>query len=838
MGTCCARKAGNEHAAPGSCWHCGGPLPAEDRLIATVAGERRAVCGETCRAAAERIDALGLASYYDMRAAPGPKPEAEGAAEAAVWQRPEIARHVIRDLGDGRRETLLVVDGVRCAACVMVVERALFAEPGVEDVEINGASKRARVVWREAETSLPRLLDALARIGYRALPLDAEALDDVRRHESRSALKRLVVAGFGAMQAMMYAGVLYLGDPASLDVAARDLFRWLGFLVATPVVLYSAQPFFAGAMRCLKTRRLGMDVPVALAVAAIYVASLIEAMRGGVHVYFEGVSMFVFFLLIGRYVEMRARHRASDLTDALARLTPPYADRRLANGDLERVGVRELMPGDRVHVAEGGVIPADGVLLSERCRVDEALLTGESAPVERRRGETLVAGSVLVDGPVDLRVERVGTETALAGIAELVARAQAAKPKLALEGEKTASRFVLRVLLLTAATAAAWAWFDPSRAFAAALAVLVVSCPCAFALAVPVAVTRALAVLARRGVLVVKPDAIEGLAGATHVVFDKTGTLTEPDLEVVRVDARDSMSSADALRLAAALARESRHPVARAIAAACPNAPLPAATNVEMHAGLGVRATVGGRELRLGRADFALEGNAATSMDEDAVLLADDTGPIAAFHLSERLRPDARIAVRALERQGVHVTIASGDSAQKVRAVAERLGIDDWHARQAPSDKLARLAALREQGARVIAVGDGVNDAPVLGGADVAVAIAEGAELAQATSDIVLSGGKLEHLAPAREIAAETLAILEQNQRWAFAYNMAAVPLAALGFVPPLLAALGMSVSSLVVVLNAMRIGRGIERRERQADRAAPIGTDRNGATTLEVPAA
>jgi len=739
-----------------------------------------------------------------------------------VWARPEVARHAIRDLGDGRRETLLLVDGLRCAGCVRTVERALTAEPGVDDVQVNAASRRARIVWRGSETSLPRLLDVLSHAGYRALPLDAEALDDVRRHESRSALKRLIVAAFGAMQAMMYAGVLYLGDPSALDVAARDLFRWFGFLVATPVVLYSARPFFAGALRSIKAKRPGMDVPVALAVAGIYVASLIEAVRGGEHVYFESVSMFVFFLLIGRYVEMRARHRAGDLTDALARLTPPYADRRLPSGGLERVGIRELEPGDRAHVAEGAVIPADGVLLGERCLVDEALLSGESAPVERRRGDPLVAGSVLVEGPIDMRVERVGGDTALAGIAELVGRAQAAKPRLAQAGERAASLFVARVLALTVVTAVLWSFFDPSRAFTAALAVLVVSCPCAFALAVPVAITRALAVLARRGVLVVKPDAIEALAGATHVVFDKTGTLTEPDLAVARVEARRGFSAASALRLAAALGSESRHPAARAIAAACTDRLLDAATDIEAKPGLGVRATVGGRELRLGRADYALGAKLATPSDEDAVLLADDAGAIAAFRLSERLRPDACDALDALRAQGLSVSIASGDSAEKVRAVAAALRVGDWHARQLPADKLARLAALRERGERVIAVGDGVNDAPVLGGADVAVALAEGAELAQATSDIVLTGGRLAHLAPAREIAIETLRILKQNQRWALGYNLAAVPLAALGFVPPLLAALGMSISSLVVVLNAMRIGR-TPAAERRAPRAVPV---------------
>ncbi len=766
------------------------------------------------------------ANVHDVGSAAGARRAPAGRDGHRVWARSELARHVIRDVGEGRREALLLVDGVRCAGCVRSIEQALTAEPGVADVQVNGASRRARIAWHTPTTSLPRLLDVLAHAGYRALPLDAKALDDVRRHESRAALKRLIVAAFGAMQAMMYAAVLYLGDPDALDVATRDLFRWLGFLVATPVVLYAGRPFFAGAVRSLKARRPGMDVPVALAVAGIYAASLIEAVRGGEHVYFESVSMFVFFLLIGRYVEMRARHRAGDLTDALARLTPPYADRRLSSGELERVGIAELAPGDRVHIAEGGVIPADGVLLGQRCLVDEALLSGESAPVERRSGEPLVAGSVLIDGPAEMRVERVGGDTAVAGIAELVGRAQAARPRVAQAGERAASRFVVRVLTLTVVTAIVWSVFDPSRAFTAALAVLVVSCPCAFALAVPVAITRALAVLARRGVLVVQPDAVEALANATHVVFDKTGTLTEPDLAVARVEPRGGLSAAEALRLAAALARESRHPAARAIAAAGPEGPVETAADLEAKAGLGVRATVGGRELRLGRADFALGGHAASPADEDAVLLADDAGVIAAFTLSERLRPGARAAVDALEAQGLGVSIASGDSAEKVHAVATSLGVAERHARQLPADKLARLAALRARGARVIAVGDGVNDAPVLGGADVAVALAEGAELAQATSDIVLTGGKLTHLAPARLIAIDTLRILKQNHRWALGYNVAVVPLAALGFVPPLLAALGMSLSSLVVVMNAMRIGRAVA--EPRADqRPAPAAAPR-----------
>ena len=777
------------------------------------------MCCQGCRGAAEWIEQLGLGDYYRLRKQPAQKPDPnpDTYADHAAWRRPEIARHVIRNLSTGRRETMMLIDGVRCAACVWLIERALGSMPGVLSVQVNAASRRARVIWRDAEITLPQILAVLSRAGYRALPLDARALDDVRRRESRDALKRLLVAGFGAMQAMMYAAVLYLGGTDTLEPTTHELFRWLGFLVATPVVFYSARPFFAGALRYLRAHRLGMDVPVALAVAMIYGASLIEALSGEGHVYFDSVSMFVFFLLVGRYLEMRARHRAGDLTDALARLTPPFAQRRRDDGALERVGIHELQVGDRVQVAEGGIVPADGVLLDERCRVNEALLSGESAPVNKQRHDALIAGSILIDGPAQLRIERVGADTALAGIAVLVGRAQAERPQLARAGERAATRFVARVLALTALTVVAWSFVDPARAFTAALAVLVVSCPCAFALAIPAAITRALAVLAGRGVLVVKPDAIEALAAATHVVFDKTGTLTEPELALADIETFNGVSRETALKLAASIARESHHPAARAIAGACADKQLDAAVDVQSHAGLGVSAKAGGRQMRLGRADFALplfsskdllELSSGRPQRDDAVLLADDAGPIAAFRLSERLRPGARGAVESLQAQGLKIIIASGDSAGKVADVAARLGLVDWHARQLPSDKLALLTALRAGGARVIAVGDGINDAPVLAGADVAIALAGGAELAQASSDIVLAGERLDTLAPARAIARQTLLVVRQNQRWSLFYNLAAMPLAALGFVHPWLAALGMSFSSLCVILNALRIGR------------------------------
>ena len=777
-------------------------------------------------AAAEWITQLGLADYYRLRTEPAQKPTdpTVGIDNRAAWQRPEISRHVVRELDDGRSEMMLLIEGVRCSACVWLIERSLNSLTGVIDVQVNAASRRARIAWHRSQVTLPQILDALARTGYRASPLDAQALDDARRRESRDALKRLLVAGFGAMQAMMFAAVLYLGALDSNDASTTELFRWLGFLAATPVVLYSARPFFVGAMRMLRARRLGMDVPVSIAIALIYAASLIEAVRGGGDVYFESVSMFVFFLLAGRYLEMRARHRAGDLTDALARLAPTFADRRREDGTLERIGTHELRIGNLVQVKEGGIVPGDGVLIGTHCRVDEALLTGESAPIAKHRGDSLIAGSVLIDGPAEIRIERVGADTALAAIAMLVARAQAERPRLPQLGERAAARFVARVLLLTLLTVVCWSIVDPSRAFTAALAVLVVSCPCAFALAVPAAITRALAVLADRGVLVVKPDAIQSLADATHVVFDKTGTLTDPELAVVEVSPGNGWSRERALQLASSIARESRHPVARAISASASrddaNAAVAMAHDVNSHGGLGLSATIDGREVRLGRADFALgrSGNADAS---DAVVLADDAGIVATFRLSERLRPDARMTIDALKAQGLTIAIASGDAPAKVADVATRLGVATWRARQLPADKLAWLNELRASGARVIVVGDGVNDAPVLAGADVAVALMSGAELAQTSSDIVLSGERLQSLASARDVARQTLSILQQNQRWTMFYNFAAVPLAALGFVPPWLAALGMSASSLCVILNALRIGKRASRTRRTASTKA-----------------
>ena len=780
------------------CFHCGEPVPATADFFAVVAGTARPVCCPGCKAAAEWIAGLGLDDYYRLRTEPARRPLAE--TDFSAWDRAALRRMHVREHAPDRAEVVLLVENLRCSACAWLIERALSGIHGVREVGVNAAAKRVRLVFDPRATPLSALMHLLARLGYAPLPLDAAALDSLRSRESRSALKRLVVAGLGAMQAMMYAVVLYAGGFDGIDPATRDFFRWLGFLVATPVVLYSARPFFAGALREWRARQLAMDTPIALAVALIYAASLFETLTRGREIYFDSVSMFVFFLLAARYVEMRVRHRAGDLVDALARLQPATAERLTATGS-EQVGTHELVAGDRVRIGAGAAVPADCRLLSTACRVDESLLTGEALPQARTAGGPLVAGSLLIDGPVEACVERVGADTALAGIVRLVTRAAATRGRLACAADRSARRFVLRVLALAALTAIAWCVVEPARAFAAALSVLVVSCPCAFALAVPTALTRAIAVLARRGVLIVDADAPELLARADVFVFDKTGTLTEPRIE--RSDVIVHRGSIEAaLAAAAALEQGSSHPFAHAVRAAAGELDLPRASQLQNIAGAGVRGVIDGVELHLGHAAFARDADA----EEGRLVLSDPAGVIAELSVRERLRPGVAEALAGLRADGARIEIVSGDCRRRVAAVAAQLPVDAWTANASPAAKLAHIEHLRAQGHVVAMVGDGINDAPVLAAADVSVAPASGAALAQATSGAVLAASRLDELAPTRSVARSMQRILRQNLAWAVVYNLSAVPLAALGWVPPWLAAVGMSASSLVVVLNSLRV--------------------------------
>jgi P-type Cu2+ transporter len=786
---------------PLTCFHCGEPVLAQPPLVARVGDLGHPVCCIGCRAAAEWIASLGLQDYYRLRESLPPR--ATEVAGYDAWNRPQLQRLYVHRRSDGCAEVSVLVEGLRCSACSWLIERALAAVPGVCETSVNVPAKRVSIVWKPQTVELGAVLGAIAQLGYTPHPLDRTSLDNVAAAEQRAALKRLAVAGLGMMQAMMYAIVLYAGALEGIEASTRDFFRWIGLIVTIPVVFYSARPFFAGAWRELRARHPGMDTPVALAIALVFVASIIETVRGGAHVYFDSASMFVFLLLGGRYLEMRARHRASDVVDALARLQPATAQRRGSRGQLESIGVHELNIDDVVVIADGSVVPADGELISTACRVDESLLSGESRPLLRRCGERLIAGSVVVAGPAEIRVERVGSDTTLSAIVRMIGRAQQQRSRWARYGDGVAGWFVYGLLLAALATAMAWLLIDPARAFAASVAVLVVACPCAFALAVPAALARSLTVLARRGILVVSPDAIERLVHIDHFVFDKTGTLSERSLEVAATVPLTSVSAARCLRIAARLEASSTHPIAAAIRAAAGAVPTAAADNARDVAGCGVEGDIDDEHFRLGRAQFALPG----MRDDDAIVLAGSIhGALAQFGLRESLRPDATTTLAALRRDGMTVEIISGDSPRRVAAVAGRLGVDAYASRMTPKQKLDRLAELRAAGKTVAVVGDGVNDAPALAAADLAVAIGGGADLAHSSADIVLAGDRLAGLVDARAIAMATRRIMRQNIIWAIVYNAASLPLAAMGWVPPWLAAIGMSVSSFAVIANSLRI--------------------------------
>ncbi|MFC5526200.1 heavy metal translocating P-type ATPase [Rhodanobacter ginsengisoli] len=726
----------------------------------------------------------------------------------AAWLHPQLAAQVLRRRRDGCSEIALRVGPLQDARQVLWLEQRIRGLPGVRRVAIDHAAQRVRVVWDARCTPLPNLLESFAAANCPARPLRQDSIDDAREGEMHDALKRLLVAGMCAMQVMAYALVIYIGAVDFVDFSTRNLFRWLGLITSLPLVFYSARPFFTDAVHELREHRPGINLPVALAVALVFVASTLNTLRGSGEIYFDSISMFVFLLLAARYLELRSRHRSGALGEAAIDAAPLLAQRRRADGELETVAAMALLPGDLVHVAEGRTVPADGVLESGSVQVDEALLSGESRPVMRQPGERLIAGSLLLSGPAGMRVERSGAATTLAQLGAMATGARQART-LASDSDREISRFVGRVLLLTALTAAGWLLVDPSRAFAAAIAVLVVACPCAFALTGPATLIRAFGVLAGRGVLVTDAAALARLARVDLAMFDKTGTLGVPQLDRRAIEPLRGDSPEQMLQLAAALAHESSHPLAQALADAARRDSLPArAQAVQVSAGAGISGEVDGRALRLGRAEFALaaSGQPVPLTAAGALVLADARGALAAFHLDEQPRADARRTLDALRADGVAATIASGDTPARVAALAGSLGVDDWHARQSPADKLARLQAARARGHVVLAVGDGSNDAPLLAGADVSAVLASGTELAQSHADLLLLDGRLDGLVSARAIARQVQQVMRQSRRWALLYNLCAVPFAALGIVPPWLAAIGMSLSSLVVVLNALRV--------------------------------
>jgi Cu2+-exporting ATPase len=807
-----------------ACYHCGQPAVEGPRWQAVIKGEPRTMCCPGCAVAAQAIFDAGLDGYYDSRTEFAPR------QEQVSEDGPALRLYDAMGL-DG--DAVFTVEGLRCAACVWLIERRVAALPGVESAVLNVATERLHVRWNTDQCLPSAIIAALRAIGYTAYPYDATRHGAQLERARKALLRRLFVAGLSMMQVMMYAFPVYLATDGTMDADMTALMGWASFLLTLPAVSYCAWPFLRGAWLDLRGGLPGMDVPVALGILAAFAGSAVSLVRGEGQVYFDSITMFVFLLLGSRWLELDARRKAARALERLQHAAPATALRLRdwpASFEADTIAAGQLRPGDLILALPGQTVAADGEILHGRTEVDLALLTGESRTRAMGPGDALPGGAVNVAQAIVLKVSSAAADSTLAMLVRLSERAGQDKPQLAQWADRVGAWFVAVLLALTAAVFEFWHVADPARAWPAAIAVLVVSCPCALSLATPAVLAAALERLLRHGVLAVKPHVLETLARATHVVFDKTGTLTRGRpvlLDTVVLGVTDGL---DCLRIAAALEAGSAHPLARALCEtlAGAGATADAPDNVEQVVGQGIEGRVGGLRYRLGSAAFAagLAGSAAplgSPGGASAVWLAGRGRWLARFDLADTVRPEAAALVRELQAAGKTVLLLSGDDEEAVRAVAVELGIGDARGRQRPEDKLDAVRALQAGGAVVAMVGDGINDAAVLSGADVSFAMGQGAQLAQLHADCVLldTGTKtgtdegayenergLAPLAEAVRTAGGCVRIIRQNLGWAMLYNLVAIPLAASGMLNPWLSGLGMAGSSALVVLNALRLRR------------------------------
>lgn len=780
------------------------------------------MCCHGCQAVAQAIVASGHENFYRVRTEVSPTgqdPVPEFLQAARIYDVPEIQGQFVHSLGASMREASLILEGITCAACIWLNEQYLAALPGVTDVRVNYATRRALVRWDDSRIRLSDILQSIQKIGYRALPYNPDQQQESHRRERRQQLRRLAVAGLFGMQVMMLSISLYAGAWTGMERGFEQFFRWLNLGLTLPVVFYSATPFFVSAWRDLARRRVGMDVPVSLAIGIAFASSAFATIHGKGEIYFDSVVMFVFFLSASRYFENMARQRCAASVEQLAQSMPIVTTRLVPGGDTEEsVAAATLAIGDRVLIKPGETVPADGKIVCGFSAIDESLLNGESIPLEKKVGDRLLGGSINVTNPLQMEVTAIGADTVMAEIQRTIERAQAEKPPMARIADRVAAGFIGIVLLIVIGVAVFWWLHDAGRWFEIALAVLIVSCPCALSLATPTALSATLGKMQSAGLLVKHGAALEKLNRVTHVVFDKTGTLTVGRPKLEQVFCNPEFSRQQCLQLAAALERHSEHPLARELvraAGALESHPIETVSSV---AGGGMRARIGGEDYFIGSREFVCSQSGAEiplgwleATAEDAVtevLLARNDCAVAMFTFVDELRDEARTLVENLVARGKSVILMTGDRDAAARQVAALTGIRDYQAQMSPRAKMEAVQAMQSESAIVLMVGDGVNDAPVLSNADVSIAMGGASSLAKTSADIVLTANHLPTITQALDIAARTQRIVLQNMAWALMYNFGAIPAAAMGLIAPWLAAIGMSLSSLLVVVNALRLTR------------------------------
>ena len=814
------------------CFHCGLPVPKGASYSVIINSNEQPMCCTGCQAVAQTIVDNNLTDFYNHRTEKSQKPSDLIPAELQVYDSDALQKSFVTfshdDKQDGAiRDASLILEGIVCAACVWLNERNVKSLEGVIDFRVNYSTHRASLTWNNDKIKLSDVLKAIADTGYNAHPFDPSRLETLHKQEKSAALRRIALAGIGMMQVMMPAIAIYIGESSDMSESMRNFLRWISLIVTTPVVFYSSRIFFSAAWRDLKQGTFGMDMPVSIAIGSAYLASVWATLTNTGEVYFDSVVMFTFFLLLGRFLEMGARHKAGQVADALVRLLPDSAIRldRYSKGSKDEkseefqtvIAASELALGNKILIKPGGVIPADGTLLEGVSSVNESLLTGESLPCHKQVGDNLIGGTVNIESPLVMMVTKLGDKTMLSSIIRLLDRAQSEKPNLAKFADKSAGWFVLLLLGIALAVFIYWWFTEPAQAFWVALSVLVITCPCALSLATPAALTAATGNLTEKGVLTTRGHALETLAKITHVIFDKTGTLTHGHLKVTQTKLLGSLNQEECQALAVGLEMSSEHPLAQAILQLSIK---PVSTNssvviseLKAESGRGVQGLYKERKVRLGTVSFVSEIISAKAPKHSAsqalttsVFLGVEGEWLAEFILQDELRSEAKETIKQLHQQGITVSLLSGDNQQAVESVANALGIKQAHSKLMPEDKLAHVQMLQATGEVVAMIGDGVNDAPVLAGADVSIAMGSGSQLAQASADMVLLSENLTLLPSSITISKRMQGVVRQNFAWAIVYNIVAIPIAAMGWVAPWMAVIGMSMSSLVVVMNALRL--------------------------------
>lgn len=801
------------------CFHCGLPVPSDSPFEAEILGHQRPMCCAGCEAVANAIIAAGQERFYEQRTTHAARVESlvpDFLTQARIYDTDEIQRTFVTQSGE-HREAALIIEGITCAACVWLLENHLSSLPGVVSAQINFSTHRAHLMWDNEQQQLSVLLNAIHQIGYKAYPYDPKQHQEVLLKERKQLQRRIGLAGILGMQVMLLATALYLGDWFGIEERFRVMFNWLGLFFTIPILLYSARPFYSAALRDLRQGQVGMDVPISLGLTGAFCASVWATIQQEGHVYYDSVAMFVLFVLIARFFEHGARAKSSQATDQLVQMTPATCMRINKNGEEEMVPVATLNVGDLLRVRPGETVPVDGVISDGQSSLDESLLTGESVPVAKKVGDEVTGGSINAESGLVMQVTRVGQDTVLSHMLRLLDRAQSEKPKITQLANKVASKFVMGVLLVSLVVGLYWYQQAPDQWLAIVVSVLVVTCPCALSLATPTAMTVASGRLAEQGLLIARGHALETLANVTHIVFDKTGTLTNGELKVQSVNVLDKQCDEQVLlRQAAALEHHSEHPIAKAIVHYASEHEALVAESVTNFPGCGLTGVIQGEELIIGQVDFVAQHCDAElpkalfdrlqQQGQTIVVLASKSAYLLTLGLADEVRTDAAALIAKLRQQDKQVWLMTGDNLSAAERVAQAVGIDHVAASLLPEDKLSRVQALQQEGALVAMVGDGINDSPVLAAADVSIAMGGGAQVAMAQADVILMSDSLQALGDGMTTAHHTLRVVRQNLTWAALYNITALPAAAAGLVAPWMAAIGMSLSSLLVVLNAGRL--------------------------------